>query len=118
MYMHSGSWTSQETSERAVSWRGRSGHSYAMVEERMDSFSLTDNALFVLVADNIPCWVGTATDVIEDSSSRARFRAALKACSSVFKLDVSLLDDVKRVATAWDVENGHVAGNLKLVSAN
>jgi len=70
------------TPPRQVNWRGRSGRLYALTSERLDSFVLSTNGLYMLARGTLPLWVGTAYDVIHDSASRARFRLALAAAGA------------------------------------
>lgn len=98
----------QGQSEQSVSWRGRSGRTYDMVSERLDDFVLKDHDLYLIAEGGRACWIGTAGDLIEDQSSRARFRAAVKTASAVLRLP-HLPDAVERMATAWDMEGGHLA---------
>jgi len=100
-----------------VSWRGHSGRYYALRRDSLEDFHLTGDSLFVLGAGNIALWVGTADDVIESSERRTAFKAALKLCSSVMRYDEPL-EDVDRMTTAWDIENGQFAAKLRLVGAD
>jgi hypothetical protein len=88
---------------RAVSWRGRSGQFYALTCERLEDFSLSTAALSVITSGSIVLWVGSATDVINDAMSRARFRLALDCADRVFSLPAPG-DEVQRMTMIWDLE--------------
>ena len=118
MLSPSGIWTAPNPPARAINWRGHSGHNYSLSEESLENFYLEGDDLYVLASGENACWVGTANDIIENAVSRARFRNALKASSSVFRLNSGALDDLKRITTAWDLENGHIASQLKLANAS
>ena len=90
---------------RPVSWRGRSGRTYAMVRETLDSFVMDDQELYVLTSGDKACWVGTAGDLIGDGRSRARFREAVRVANSVLRI-ARPSDDVTTLTTMWDLEGG------------
>src|SRR3569623_252885 len=54
---------------RQVNWRGRSGRFYALTPERLESFALATDGLYLLARGTLPLWVGTARDVIHDADS-------------------------------------------------
>ena len=110
-------WTALPEPRRAVNWRGKSGRHYTLLSDDLDTFQLDDSRLYVLGAGDVALWVGTAEDVIESCERRTAFKAALKICSSVLRYDEPL-DEYERMATAWDVENGHMAAQLRLVGAD
>ncbi len=96
---------------RQVNWRGRSGRFYALKPERLESFWLADESLFLLARGTLPVWVGSAADVINDAQSRARFRLALEAADRAFAVDVDA-DDVTRMTTVWDLEGAEPVSGL------
>jgi hypothetical protein len=95
---------------RVISWRGRSGRSYALRPEELASFVLQDRALHLVAKGNFVLWVGSAGDVISDHASRARFRLALTCADRAFRLDGG--DDVERMTTIWDLEGAAPAAEL------
>lgn len=96
---------------RHANWRGRSGRFYALTPVRIDSFALTDAALFLLARGSVPVWVGAADDVVNDAASRARFRLALEAADRAFR--VSTDDgDLARMTTVWDLEGAEPVSAL------
>jgi hypothetical protein len=97
-----------------VKWRGRSGRYYALFQEHLDNFVLESGDLYVIAEGDRPRWIGTAGDLIEDQTSRARFRAAVKVASTVLRLtDVG--NDLERMTAVWDIEGGHLAGSPAMV---
>lgn len=100
---------------RTINWRGQSGRNYPLVEQELESFGLQDNGLYLIAKGLDALWIGTATDIIEDQASRARFRDALKRASSVLRLTPPE-DDIERMKMVCDIEAGGLAGALTLVS--
>jgi hypothetical protein len=96
---------------RQVNWRGRSGRFYALTPERLDSFHLADNGLFLLARGTLPVWVGSASDVINDAQSRARFRLALEAADRAFAVEAEA-DDLSRMTVVWDLEGAEPVSGL------
>ena len=96
---------------RHASWRGRSGRSYSLLAERMDVFSLTPGALYLVAKGSIVLWVGSAEDVISDQQSRARFRLALAAADRAFLVEGAESEE-KRLATVWDLEGAEPEAGL------
>lgn len=96
---------------RQVNWRGRSGRFYALMPERLDSFHLVGEDLFLLARGTLPVWVGSAFDVINDAQSRARFRLALEAADRAFAVDVEA-DEVTRMTVVWDLEGAEPVNGL------
>lgn len=92
---------------RATVWRGRSGTSYALVPEKLDSFSLAPAALYLIARGSMVLWVGTAEDVIADQQSRARFRLALAAADRAFRVAAE-----PELATIWDLEGAEPEAGL------
>src|SRR3569833_1828957 len=88
---------------RLVNSRGRSGRCYALTPERLDSFVLSTDGLYMLARGTLPLWVGTAHDVIHDAQSRARFRLALAAADRAFAVAAEK-DNLSRITTVWDLE--------------
>ena len=96
---------------RQVNWRGRSGRYYALSPERLDSFVLSTEGLYLLARGGVPMWVGSAHDVIHDAASRSRFRLALEAADRAFLVDVED-DDLKRMTVVWDLEGAEPVTGL------
>ena len=48
---------------RQVNWRGRSGRFYALTAEKLETFALSTDDLYMLARGTIPMWVGSAADV-------------------------------------------------------
>ncbi len=98
-------------SPRHVNWRGRSGRFYALAPERLDSFVLSTDGLYMLARGTLPLWVGTAHDVIHDAQSRARFRLALAAADRAFAVAAEE-DELSRMTTVWDLEGAEPVTGL------
>ena len=96
---------------RQVNWRGRSGRFYALTPERLDTFVLSTDALYLLARGTVPMWVGSAQDVIGDAQSRSRFRLALEAADRAFLVDTEG-DDLSRMTTVWDLEGAEPVSGL------
>lgn len=95
------------SSREYVYWRGVSGRSYVLHTENRDTFTLTGSELYLLTANGSASWVGTASDVIEDIGSREGFRAAMRNCTDVLRLEHTPQDDTERMKTAYDLKLGH-----------
>lgn len=89
---------------RLIAWRGRSGRLYALLPERIDSFSLSGDGLYLMAKGSNVLWAGGAGDVIADQQSRARFRLALVAADRVFRVAEERPDPTERMTTIWDLE--------------
>ena len=96
---------------RQVNWRGRSGRFYALSPERLDSFVLATDGLYMLARGTLPLWVGTAHDVIHDAASRSRFRLALAAADRAFAVDAEN-DELSRMTVVWDLEGAEPVTGL------
>jgi hypothetical protein len=96
---------------RQVNWRGRSGRFYALAVERLDSFVLDSQSLYLLARGAVPMWVGSASDVINDAQSRSRFRLALEAADRAFVVE-SDADELGRATTVWDLEGAEPVTGL------
>jgi hypothetical protein len=96
---------------RQVNWRGRSGRFYALAAERLDSFALTGDDLYLLARGTVPMWVGAAQDVINDAQSRSRFRLALEAADRAFLVETGD-DELARATTVWDLEGAEPVTGL------
>lgn len=96
---------------RQVNWRGRSGRFYALTLERLDSFALDSQSLYLLARGGVPMWVGSASDVINDAQSRSRFRLALAAADRAFVVDTAD-DELGRMTTVWDLEGAEPVTGL------
>lgn len=88
-----------------ASWRGESGRAYDAVPESLEAFRFDDSSIYILVNHNAPGWVGSARDLIEDQSSRARFKLAMRSASDVLRLN-GPSDDVERMVLKFDLEGG------------
>lgn len=88
---------------RHVNWRGRSGRFYALQPLRLHDFALRDGELYLVTLGNHVLWAGSAHDIVQDSTSRARFRLALDCADRAFLVGVSQ-DEVERLTTIWDLE--------------
>jgi hypothetical protein len=96
---------------RQVNWRGRSGRFYALTPERLETFVLARDGLYLLARGSLPVWVGSADDVIHDAASRARFRLALEAADRAFAVDIAG-DELARATTVWDLEGAEPVTGL------
>lgn len=83
-----------------VHWLGQSGRDYVLRSERLDSFAMTDNGLYVIAKGTHVLWVGSTQDLVADPVSRRRFRLALDCATQVYSLDAP--ED--RLGTIWDLE--------------
>ncbi len=92
---------------RAAIWRGRSGTSYALLPEKLETFSLAPTALYLVARGSMVLWVGTAEDIIADQQSRARFRLALAAADRAFRVAAEA-----GLATVWDLEGAEPEAGL------
>jgi hypothetical protein len=96
---------------RVSNWRGRSGRFYALVAAALDDFNLDGSDLYVITRNDRVQWVGSAVDLVEDPSSRARFRHALAQADSVFHLPAPT-GPVDRLSLIWDLEAATPANGL------
>lgn len=113
--MKSASTASAGAVSSAVNWRGQSGRYYALFHEHLENFVLKGHDLYVITQGTKAQWIGTAGDIIDDQTSRARFRTAVKNASAVLRLSASD-DGVERMRTMWDLEGGHLAEALSLAN--
>lgn len=97
--------------QRQVNWRGRSGRFYALTSEKLDGFDLVGEGLHMLARGTMPMWVGSASDVIHDAASRARFRLALAAADRAFAVDAGD-DELSRMTVVWDLEGAEPVSGL------
>lgn len=67
-------------------WLGHSGRSYAVLGEDLARFSLQNGSIYLISDGYRALWVGMQDDLIADSASRARFRAALVRGRQAFRL--------------------------------
>ncbi|MEO8757046.1 MAG: hypothetical protein ABI398_04750 [Devosia sp.] len=96
---------------RQVNWRGRSGRFYALAPERLETFALATDGLYLLARGTLPMWVGSAHDVIHDPASRSRFRLALETADRAF-LVATEGDDLSRMTVVWDLEGAEPVTGL------
>ncbi|OAM83089.1 hypothetical protein [Devosia elaeis] len=85
----------------SMDWQGGSGRHYRLHAERLDSFVMREDDLYVVAKGNHVLWVGSAQDLIADPASRVRFRLALDCATQAFRLDAP--ED--RLAAIWDLED-------------
>ncbi len=90
-----------------LNWQGGSGRSYSLVQEDIDDFVLLEHDLYIIAQGDEPRWIGTASDLIADGASRARFKKAVKVASSVLRLKARISGQ-QRMRAAWDIEGGHL----------
>ena len=96
---------------RQVNWRGRSGRFYALTPERLETFVLATDGLYLLARGALPMWVGSADDVVHDAASRSRFRLALETADRAFAVNAGT-DDLSRMTTVWDLEGAEPVTGL------
>lgn len=87
-----------------------------LFHEKLENFVLTGKNLYVIIVEGEARWIGTAGDIIDDQSSRARFRAALKVASTVLRL-AEKTNDVQCMKIKWDLEGGQLVDTPELASA-
>jgi hypothetical protein len=92
-------------------WRGRSGRCYTLLPERDENFILAEENLYLLAKGDDVSWVGTAGDLIDDHTSRQRFRRAVAEASAVFRM-AGPRDLLTRMTIAWDLEAGERMSEL------
>jgi len=88
---------------RTAQWIGRSGRSYHLAAENLDSFTMEEDSLFLLARGSHVLWVGSSGELVADPLSRSRFRLAMSCADRIFSL-VALDDAAQRLATIWDLE--------------
>lgn len=96
---------------RQVNWRGRSGRFYALTPERLETFMLATQSLYLLARGTLPMWVGSAHDVIHDAESRSRFRLALATADRAFQVEAEG-DQLSRATVVWDLEGAEPVTGL------
>ena len=96
---------------RQVNWRGRSGRFYALTPERLETFVLATQGLYLLARGTLPMWVGSAHDVIHDADSRSRFRLALATADRAFLVEAQG-DELVRATMVWDLEGAEPVTGL------
>lgn len=101
----------QQGLARPLNWRGRSGRFYALTAERLDDFALRNDELYLITLGRHVLWAGSSSDVVNDPSSRARFRLALDCADRVFHVQSSG-DDIERMTIVWDLEGAEPALGL------
>jgi hypothetical protein len=94
-----------------VLWTGRSGRRYVLTAVELDGFALHEGQLYALASDGTIRWAGTSEDIIADHASRARFREALDAHSSIMTITAPT-DELARMTLVWDLEGTHARPNL------
>jgi hypothetical protein len=96
---------------RQVNWRGRSGRFYALTAEKLETFALSTDNLYMLARGTIPMWVGSAHDVIHDPQSRSRFRLALATADRAFAVETDG-NELTRMTVVWDLEGAEPVTGL------
>jgi hypothetical protein len=92
-----------QSAPQSVNWQGRSGRLYALSSLRLADFALSNTELCLITRGRNVLWVGSASEVIGDQSSRARFRLALDGADRAFVLPAPG-DEVTRMTLIWDLE--------------
>ncbi len=87
-------------------WRGVSGRIYDLEEVCVRDFTLRDAHIYLLLSGEQALWVGTSSDLIQDSASRARFRQALVLATSAHCLPVNDMDPAAGIALNTDLMAG------------
>jgi hypothetical protein len=95
---------------RTIDWRGRSGRFYTLEVESISGFSMSDYTLYLLLDAAGTAWTGSLADIMNDTASRARFRAALSRATAIYSLPVE--DALEALTVAWDLEGGERAISL------
>ncbi len=96
--------------EGLVNWQGYSGRNYPLSKERLEDFVLLEQNIYIIVAKELTCWVGTANDLVNNELSRSRFREAIKIADCVFCFKDNS-DEMSRMNIAWDIEGGFLSKN-------
>lgn len=99
-----------------VNWRGRSGRFYALLPEKLESFSFRNEQLYLLALGPMPLWAGAASDVVADPESRARLRLALDCADRVYAIPAGT-DPVERMTLVWDLEGAEPVTGLAATAA-
>ncbi len=94
-----------------TNWRGQSGTFYSLNEVSVDDFILNDDYLYMLVANEVAVWIGSASDLIEDSASRAQFRQAVKSATKAYRLQAPDNQNLK-IALIADLFPGRPVSSL------
>ena len=97
-----------------ASWRGASGRNYELLKQRLEDFSLLGDDIYILVANNKACWVGSANDLVTNGVSRSHFRAALKIAKQVYSFKDNS-DGLAKMNIVWDIEAGQLSTGAELV---
>ncbi|MFC3704026.1 hypothetical protein ACFOOL_04580 [Devosia honganensis] len=85
---------------RMAHWHGRSGRSYGLAWESLESFSMHEADLYLIAKGGHVLWVGSTQELVGDPLSRARFRLALDCATHVFRLPAP----DNRPSAIWDLE--------------
>lgn len=96
-----------------VDWEGRSGRHYLLASEHLGSFVMHESDLYLIAKGTHVLWVGSASDLVDDPTSRARFRLALDCATAAFRLDAP----ADRLAAIWDLEESMPAGQAMVQAA-
>ncbi|MCF6326230.1 MAG: hypothetical protein L3J21_02930 [Devosiaceae bacterium] len=90
-----------------TNWQGGTGKCYSVEEIGLKDFVLSDTSVYLLVLNNRAVWIGGASDLIEDSVSRAQFRQAIKLATAAYKIPCPR-HDYQRVGLISDLLAGHL----------
>jgi hypothetical protein len=91
-------------------WLGRSGTVHRLLPLPLDRFML-DAGLTILAQGTHVLWVGSMAEVVDDPSSRARFRLALASADRVFGLGRAV-DATERGEIIFDLEGAAPLASL------
>ena len=105
-----------DTGSEVLPWTGQSGRQYRLLPESFSGFQLRDGTVHVLVSGMTALWAGSASDVVADPQSRARFRAAMESDVAVYRLEPTP-DEDSRSTIAWDIVNGRMSDPFDLDEA-
>jgi hypothetical protein len=100
-----------QSASQSVNWQGRSGRFYALSSRPLADFALSNSELCLITDGRNVLWVGSASEVIGDQSSRARFRLALDCADRAFILPAPS-DEVTRMTLIWDLEGAAPVAGL------
>ncbi len=93
-----------------VNWQGYSGRNYPLSKEHLEDFVLLEQNIYIIVAKELACWVGTADDLVNNEVSRSRFREAIKIADCVFCFKDNS-DEMSKLSIVWDIEGGILRNN-------
>jgi hypothetical protein len=97
--------------ENCNNWQGTSGQYYDVVAVALEEFILNETSLYMLVSNNRALWVGSARDLIEDSTSRELFRKTIAIASIAYEM-CDAKEENQRILMAADILGGHPISTL------